>query len=107
GTAERLGASAARLQEINPRLVYCSISGFGPDGPYAKRPSYDSVAQAISGFLSMTIDKAHPRLLGPALADALTGIYASLGITGALVERGRTGRGKFLEISMLETMMHF
>jgi crotonobetainyl-CoA:carnitine CoA-transferase CaiB-like acyl-CoA transferase len=107
GTADRLGASAARLHEINPRLIYCSISGFGPDGPYAKRPSYDSVAQAVSGFLSMTIDKNHPRLLGPALADALTGIYASLGITGALVERGRTGRGKVCEISMLETMMHF
>jgi len=107
GTAARLGASAAKLHEINPRLVYCSISGFGQDGPYSERPSYDSVAQALSGFLSMTIDNTHPRLLGPALADALTGIYASLGITGALVERGRTGQGRVFEISMLETMMHF
>src|SRR6185437_9560109 len=80
GTAERLGAGSARLQELNPRLVYCSISGFGSSGPYRDRPSYDSVAQALSGFLSVVVDYRRPQFLGPALADAITGLYAAQGI---------------------------
>jgi crotonobetainyl-CoA:carnitine CoA-transferase CaiB-like acyl-CoA transferase len=107
GTAERLGAGAKRLQELNPKLVYCSISGFGADGPYVDRPSYDSVAQALSGFLSVVVDEERPRFLGPALADAITGIYASYGILGALFERSRTGKGRVVEVSMLEAMAHF
>jgi crotonobetainyl-CoA:carnitine CoA-transferase CaiB-like acyl-CoA transferase len=107
GTADRLGAGAKRLQELNPKLVYCSISGFGADGPYVDRPSYDSVAQAISGFLSVVMDESRPRFLGPALADAITGIYAAYGVLGALFDRSRTGRGRVVEISMLEAMAHF
>jgi crotonobetainyl-CoA:carnitine CoA-transferase CaiB-like acyl-CoA transferase len=107
GAADRLNAGHARLREINPKLVYCSISGFGQTGPYVARPAYDSVAQGLSGFLSVVVDRERPRFLGPALADAMTGIYASLGILGALVERGRTGVGRLLEISMLEAMAHF
>jgi crotonobetainyl-CoA:carnitine CoA-transferase CaiB-like acyl-CoA transferase len=107
GTAERLGAGLARLQKLNPRLVYCSISGFGSSGPYSDRPSYDSVAQALSGFLSVVVDNRRPQFLGPALADAITGMYASQGILAALVQRGRSGRGSHVEISMLEAMAHF
>ena len=107
GTAERLGAGAERLQATNPRLVYCSISGFGPTGPYAERPSYDSVAQALSGFLSVVVDPANPQFLGPALADAITGIYAAYGVLGALVRQARTGEGALVEVSMLEAMTHF
>lgn len=107
GTAERLGIGVARLQELNPRLIYCSISGFGSSGPYAERPSYDSVAQALSGFLSVVVDYRRPQFLGPALADAITGMYASQAILGALIERGRTGRGRLVEVSMLEAMTHF
>jgi crotonobetainyl-CoA:carnitine CoA-transferase CaiB-like acyl-CoA transferase len=107
GTAERLGVGRARLQELNPALVYCSISGFGSSGPYVDRPSYDSVAQALSGFLSVVVDPERPRFMGPALADAITGIYAAQGVLGALVERGRTGRGRLVEVSMLEAMAHF
>jgi len=107
GTAERLGASPQRLQGLNPALIYCSISGFGADGPYADRPSYDSVAQALSGFLSVVVDPDRPRFLGPALADAITGIYAAYGVLGALFERSRTGRGRLVEVSMLEAMAHF
>jgi crotonobetainyl-CoA:carnitine CoA-transferase CaiB-like acyl-CoA transferase len=107
GTADRLGAGVARLQGINPRLVYCSISGFGSSGPYTDRPSYDSVAQALSGFLSVVVDYRRPQFLGPALADAITGLYAAYGILGALVERGRTARGCLVEVSMLEAMAHF
>ena len=107
GTAERLGAGAERLQRLNPRLVYCSISGFGSSGPYVDRPSYDSVAQALSGFLSVVVDPERPRFLGPALADAITGIYAAYGVLGALFERSRTERGRVVEVSMLEAMAHF
>ncbi len=107
GTAEKLGAGAERLRTLNPRLVYCSISGFGSSGPYVDRPSYDSVAQALSGFLSVVVDSAQPRFLGPALADAITGLYAAYGTLGALVQRGRTGVGSTVEISMLEAMAHF
>jgi crotonobetainyl-CoA:carnitine CoA-transferase CaiB-like acyl-CoA transferase len=107
GTAERLGAGVQRLQDLNPRLVYCSISGFGSSGPYVERPSYDSVAQALSGFLSVVVDSRRPQFLGPALADAITGLYAAYGVLGALVQRGRTGRGALVEVSMLEAMAHF
>lgn len=107
GAAGRIGADYETLSKINPKLVYCSISGFGPDGPYAHRPVYDSVAQAASGFLSVAIDPDQPRFIGPALADAITGVYASVGIAAALVERNLTGVGKRIDISMLETMMHF
>ncbi len=107
GTAARLGAGSERLLAINPRLIYASISGFGSSGPYAERPSYDSVAQALSGFLSVVVDSSRPRFLGPALADAITGIYAAYGALGALVQRGRTGKGCLVEVSMLEAMAHF
>jgi crotonobetainyl-CoA:carnitine CoA-transferase CaiB-like acyl-CoA transferase len=107
GTADRLGAGFARLTQLNPRLVYGSISGFGARGPYAERPSYDSVAQALSGFLSVVVDPERPRFMGPALADAITGIYAAYGILAALVARGRDGQGSLVEVSMLEAMAHF
>jgi crotonobetainyl-CoA:carnitine CoA-transferase CaiB-like acyl-CoA transferase len=107
GTAARLGAGVDELLELNPRLVYCSISGFGSTGPYAGHPSYDSVAQALSGFLSVVVDYRRPQFLGPALADAITGLYGSQGILSALIQRGRTGRGCHVEISMLEAMAHF
>lgn len=107
GAAERLGAGAARLREINPRLVYCAISGFGQDGPSAGRPAYDTVAQASSAFLKLLVNPENPRVVGPALADAMTGFYAAYGIMGALVERGRTGVGRTVEVSMLEAMCHF
>jgi len=107
GAAERIGAGAEQLLRINPRLVYCSISGFGATGPYAERPSYDSVAQALSGFLSVVVDYRRPQFLGPALADAITGMYAAQGILAALVRRGRTNHGGHVEVSMLEAMAHF
>ncbi|MBV7482774.1 CaiB/BaiF CoA-transferase family protein [Bordetella sp. BOR01] len=107
GTAERLGAGEARLRELNPRLVYCAISGFGQTGPAAGRPAYDTVAQAASGFLNLLVNPANPRVVGPAIADSLTGFYAAYGILGALVERARTGQGRRVEVSMLEAMCHF
>lgn len=109
GVADKLGAGEARLRALNPRLIYCAISGFGPDGPAAGRPSYDTVAQAASGFLKLLVNPANPRVVGPALADAITGFYAAYGILGALYERERRegGRGRKVEVSMLEAMTHF
>ena len=109
GVAEKIGAGEARLRELNPRLIYCAISGFGPDGPAAARPSYDTVAQAASGFLKLLINPANPRVVGPALADAITGFYAAYGILGALYERERqqTTVGRRVEVSMFEAMAHF
>jgi crotonobetainyl-CoA:carnitine CoA-transferase CaiB-like acyl-CoA transferase len=109
GVAEKLGAGEARLRELNPRLIYCAISGFGADGPAAQRPSYDTVAQAASGFLKLLINPANPRVVGPALADSLTGFYAAYGILGALYEREKqqTASGRRVEVSMFEAMTHF
>ncbi len=107
GVAEKLGMGEARLRELNPRLIYCSISGFGPDGPAAHRPSYDTVAQAASGYLNLLVNPGNPRVVGPAIADAVTGFYAAYGVLGALFERSRTGVGRKVEVSMLEAMSHF
>ena len=107
GVAEKLGAGEARLRALNPKLVYCAISGFGQTGPAAARPAYDTVAQAASGFLGLLVNPENPRVVGPAIADALTGFYAAYGALAALVERGRTGVGRTVEVSMLEAMAHF
>ncbi|MEP6739506.1 MAG: CoA transferase [Caldimonas sp.] len=107
GVAGKLGAGEERLRALNPRLVYCSISGFGATGPAASRPAYDTVAQAAGGFLHLLVNPENPRVVGPAIADSLTGFYAAYGVMGALVERGRTGVGRTVEVSMLEAMAHF
>ena len=107
GVAEKLGAGAQRLRALNPKLVYCSISGFGATGPAAGRPAYDTVAQAASGFLNLLVNPENPRVVGPAIADSLTGFYAAYGVMGALFERSRTGLGRTVEVSMLEAMAHF
>ncbi|HEY2179667.1 MAG TPA: CoA transferase [Caulobacteraceae bacterium] len=107
GVAESLGVGCERLQGLNPRLVYCAISGFGPDGPDADRPAYDTVAQAASGWLRLLVNPANPRVVGPAIADAVTGFYAALSILAAVHERDATGVGRRIDISMLEAMCHF
>lgn len=107
GVAERLGVDAGRLRALNPRLIYCSISGFGPSGPDRDRPAFDTVAQAASGFLRLLVNPEHPRVVGPAIGDAITGFYAAYGVLGALHERHATGKGRVVEVSMLEAMCHF
>lgn len=96
-----------RLHKLNQRLVYCSITGFGSAGPYVDRPCYDTVAQALSGYLSQSVDPINPRVVGPAMADAVSGMYAAYGILGALVERGRTGQGRHVEVAMLDSLIAF
>jgi len=107
GVAEKLGAGEDALRAVNPRLIYCAISGFGRTGPARDRPAYDTVAQAASGYLRLLTPPTNPRVIGPAIADAVTGQYAAMGILAALVERGTTGKGRRLDISMLEAMCHF
>lgn len=109
GVTEKLGIGESRLRSINERLVYCSVTGFGSDGPYRHRPSYDTVGQGLSGLLSLLIDTGDPgmRMVGPAFSDGLTGLYACYGILGALVERERTGVGRRVEATMLESAMSF
>lgn len=107
GVAGRLKVDAERLQAINPRLVYASISGFGSEGPERDRPAFDTVAQAASGFLRLLVNPEHPRVVGPAIADAMTGFYTALGILAALNERHTTGKGRVVETSMFEAMCHF
>jgi crotonobetainyl-CoA:carnitine CoA-transferase CaiB-like acyl-CoA transferase len=107
GVAEKLGAGEEELHRINPRLVYCAISGFGTSGPSRDRPAYDTVAQAASGYLRLLTPPTSPRVIGPAIADAVTGQYAAMGILAALLERETTGKGRRLDISMLEAMCHF
>lgn len=107
GVAQRLNVDAVRLQAINPRLVYASISGFGSEGPDRDRPAFDTVAQAASGFLRLLVNPEHPRVVGPAIADAMTGFYTALGILAALNERHATGKGRVVETSMFEAMCHF
>jgi crotonobetainyl-CoA:carnitine CoA-transferase CaiB-like acyl-CoA transferase len=107
GVAERLSVDVERLRALNPKLIYCSISGFGRDGPDRDRPAFDTVAQAASGFLRLLVNPEHPRVVGPAIADALTGFYAAYGVLGALHRRDQTGEGCLVETSMFEAMCHF
>ncbi len=102
--------SAFRLRRIQadfPQLIWCSITGFGADGPYADRPAYDAVAGALSGIGSITLDPREPKTSGPTIADNVTGMYAVYGILGALYERERSGRGRRIEVNMLESAVAF
>jgi crotonobetainyl-CoA:carnitine CoA-transferase CaiB-like acyl-CoA transferase len=107
GVMDRLGFSAAFVQTEYPKLIWCSITGFGADGPYADRPAYDAVAGALSGLASMTLDPEKPAASGPTVADNITGMYAAYGVLGALYERERTGRGRRIEVNMLEAAVAF
>ena len=107
GVAEKLGAGEDDLRKVRPDLIYCAISGFGTSGPSRDRPAYDTVAQAASGYLRLLTPPTNPRVIGPAIADAVTGQYAAMGILAALLERAKTGKGRRLDISMLEAMCHF
>lgn len=107
GVMEKLGLGNDRLAALNPRLIRASITGFGQDGPYRDRPSYDSVPLALSGLSSLMLDPADPRMAGPTIADNVTGMYATQGILAALLRRGTTGRGGHVEVNMLEAAIAF
>lgn len=107
GVMKRLGLSVEELRERNPQLIYCSISGFGEDGPYEKRPAYDAVAQSLSGIASLFVDPENPQTTGPTISDNITGINACYGIMAALFERERGGPPRSLSVNMLESSIWF
>jgi crotonobetainyl-CoA:carnitine CoA-transferase CaiB-like acyl-CoA transferase len=107
GVLDRLGFDAASLEQINPRLIHCSITGFGPDGPYAQRPSYNAVAQSLAGMSSLLVDADNPRMPGPTIADNVCGAHAAAGILAAIVERERTGKARRVEINMIDSTLAF
>jgi formyl-CoA transferase len=107
GTMDRLGLGFEQFREKNPGLVWCSITGFGSDGPYAMRPGYDTVGQASSGLLSLLTDVNDPKPMGISLSDHLAGMNAANGVLAALIARGRTGRGQRVETSLLESTLSF
>lgn len=107
GTAERLGFGYEALAERYPKLIYCSVTGFGKTGPYRSRPSYDTVGQGYSGLLRLLMDADNPRPVGPAFSDCITGVFACYGILGALLAREKSGLGQKVELSMLSATLSF
>ena len=107
GVMARLGIDWTVLSERNPRLVYCSITGFGSGGPYAERPAYDTVISAVAGLFSQLIDLEDPHPVGPAFSDLLVGMTAAHGILAALHARAQTGRGQFVNATMLRAVLGF
>jgi formyl-CoA transferase/CoA:oxalate CoA-transferase len=106
GVMQALGLGAEVLCGRHPRLVYCAVSGFGPDGPYKDRPGFDQIAQGMSGFMSITgTPESGPTRAGIAIGDLLAGIFAAHGVTMALLERERSGQGQVVNASLLEGMV--
>ncbi|HEX9146226.1 MAG TPA: CaiB/BaiF CoA-transferase family protein, partial [Candidatus Binatia bacterium] len=105
GVAERLGFSYAALSEINPRIIYCSISGYGQDGPYRDVKAYDLLIQGEGGIIATTGYPDKPAKAGISLTDIAAGMYAALAIVLALYQRERTGHGQQVDISMLESIV--
>jgi len=107
GAAARLGLSYETLSEAKPSLVVCDISGYGDDGPYRDKKAYDLLIQSESGLVSITGTEEESAKAGISIADIAAGMYAYSGILAALFERTRTGRGKHVEISMLESLVEW
>lgn len=106
GGLAKFGLDYTSLAALNPRLIYCSITGFGQDGPYAGRAGYDFVIQGMSGIMDLTGEPdGAPQKIGVAYADILTGLYAVIGIQAALAERERSGLGQQIDMALLDVMV--
>ena len=106
GLMKRFGLDYETLREHNPRLVYCSITAYGQDGPYRDRPGYDMVLSAVGGLMWITGERdGDPCKVGVAITDVLTGVYASGAITAALLWRERSGRGQWIDCSLLDAQV--
>lgn len=110
GDLARHGLDYASLAPDHPRLVYCSITGFGQDGPYRDRPGYDFMVQGLGGLMSVTGERddlpgGGPQKVGVAVADLFTGMYATAGILAALLERSRSGRGQYIDMALLDAQV--
>ena len=104
GAAARMGLTAEILQKENPRLILCDISGYGNNGPYRDKKAYDLLIQSEAGFLSVTGTPETPSKAGNSIADIAAGMYAYTNILAALLQRGKTGKGSVIDISMLESL---
>lgn len=109
GVADRIGVSEGDLRGVNPNIIYVSISGFGEKGPYAQRPAYDPIIQALSGLATVQggSDNERPRLVRTILPDKLTAFTAAQAITAALLARVKTGQGQHIRLSMLDALISF
>jgi formyl-CoA transferase len=112
GNLKRYGLDYASLKKDNPGLIYCSVTGFGQDGPYAPRPGYDFIFQGMGGLMSITGERdgqpgAGPQKVGIAITDVLTGMYASVDILAAITHRVRTGQGQYIDAALLDTIVAF
>ena len=106
GVMAAIGFDELRLKALNPALVYCNLTGFGSSGPYRDRPSFDFIAQAMSGFMSVTGESGGPPVrAGPPIADLIAGLYGALGVCAALAGRGRTGEGETVGASLNNAMI--
>ncbi|HWJ93878.1 MAG TPA: CaiB/BaiF CoA-transferase family protein, partial [Telluria sp.] len=110
GQLKRYGLDYDSLKEIKPDLVYCSITGFGQDGPYAHRAGYDFLIQGMGGLMSVTGERddlpgGGPQKAGVALTDLMTGMYATVAVLAALVHRDRTGEGQYIDMALLDTQV--
>jgi formyl-CoA transferase len=107
GVLDKRGLDYETINALNPKIVYCSISGFGQSGPYRDMPGYDTIGQARSGLLSLLTDPEKPQGMGISFSDHLTGMYACYGILAALVNRSQTGEGQRVETSLLRSSVSF
>lgn len=109
GVVERLGLGSARLQGLNPRLVYASVNGFGERGPWSHKPVYDPIIQAVTGLTTIQAgsDTQRPRLVRTVVPDKVSALTCAQAITSALLARERTGRGPLVQLSMLDSVMYF
>jgi crotonobetainyl-CoA:carnitine CoA-transferase CaiB-like acyl-CoA transferase len=106
GGLKKYGLDYESLKAVNPRLIYCSITGFGQDGPYANRAGYDFMIQGMSGVMSITGEKGgSPIKMGVAFSDVFAGLHAAIGILAALYHRERSGEGQFIDISLLDSQV--
>ncbi|WP_367353190.1 CaiB/BaiF CoA transferase family protein [Achromobacter animicus] len=110
GTLARMGLDYDTLSKINPRLVYCSVTGFGQTGPRAAEPAYDFLIQAMGGLMSVTGERddkpgGGPQKVGVPIVDLTTGVYAALGIVAALLRRAQTGQGEYIDVAMLDVQV--
>lgn len=107
GVLDRMGIGYEAVRAVNERIVYCSISGYGSDGPYSDRPGYDTIGQAMGGLMSVLTDIDNPKGMGASLSDLLTGLYACYAVQGALIGRERKGIGQKVETSLLQATVAF
>ena len=110
GQLAKYGLDYARLSEVNPRLIYCSITGFGQDGPYKDRAGYDFIIQAMGGFMSITGERddlpgGGPQKAGVAVSDLMTGMYSTVAILAAVAQRSRSGVGQYIDMALFDTMI--